>query len=203
LRARELKGKDDIISHRDVDMEQADKTEIEKSRTPEALYSAIEKCLAISEDLSRESAYREAQNALIRFRKIYSKLPDLPEHQEKAVVGLQKIMDWCIRAIDIVDSIVDSLDRSVIEGFICKLNKLKGLPTSGFPKFDQDVWKKAKDRAQRIVDKYQAGKKLPKGLSSYAYCGRRTKYLETASIISSLADVADRKAGRSNQLSHL
>jgi hypothetical protein len=181
-------------------MEQVGKTEIEKSETPEALYSAIEKCSAESEYLSRESAYREALNALIRFRKVYSKLPEKPDHQENAVAGLQDIMDWCVRAIDIVGQMVDGMDRQVIESFICKLNKLKGLPASGFPKFDEDVWKKAEDRAQRIVDKYQAGKKPPKGLSSYVYCRKRTKFLETASIISNLADVSDRKAGRSNKL---
>ena len=184
-------------------MEQRDKTEIEQSETPEALYSAIEKYSAVSEDLSRESAYREALNALIRFRKVYSKLPEKPDHQENAAAGLQDVMDWCVRAIDIVDHMVDDMDRNVIEEFICKLTKLKGLPASGFPEFDKDVWKKAEDRAQRIVDKYQAGKKPPKGLSIYDYCWGRTKYLETARIISSLADVADRKAGRSNKRSHL
>jgi len=184
-------------------MEQVDKTEIEKSGTPESLYSAIEKCSAASEDLSRESAYKEALNALIRFRKVYSKLPDFPDHKENAVAGLQEVMDWCVRAIDIVDHMVDDMDKNVIEGFICKLNKLKGLPASGFPKFDKDVWKKAEDRAQRIVDKYQAGKKPPNGLSSYAYCMKRTKFFEVASIISSLADVADRKAGRPDKWSHI
>jgi len=177
--------------------------EIEQSRTPEALYSAIEKYPAESEDLSRESAYREARNALIRFRKVYSKLPALPDHQENAVAGLQEVMDWCVRAIDIVGHIVDDLDRDVIEGFIRNLNKLKGLPASVFPKIRKDVWKKAEDRAQKIRDKYQAGKKKPRGLNTFTYCSRRTRFLDAASIISSLADVADRKAGRPNRWSHL
>ena len=56
-------------------MEQVDKTEIEQSVTPEALYSAIEKCSAAPEDISRESAYKEARNALIRFRKVCSGPP--------------------------------------------------------------------------------------------------------------------------------
>ena len=183
-------------------MEQRDKTEIEQSETPEALYSAIEKYSAVSEDLSRESAYREALNALIRFRKVYSKLPEKPDHQENAVAGLQDVMDWCVRAIDIVDHMVDNMDRNVIEGFICKLNKLKELPASGFPKFDEDVWKKAKDRAQRIVDKYQAGKKPPKGLDIYTFSRSRTKFDGVISIISDLKDVADRKTGRPNKWSH-
>ena len=174
-------------------MEQRDKTEIEQSETPEALYSAIEKYSAASEDLSRESAYREARNALIRFRKVYSKLPALPNHQENVVAGLQEIMDWCVRAIDIVGHMVDDMDRDVIEGFICKLNKLKGLPASGFPKVDNDVLKKAKDRAQRIVDKYQAGKKPSKRLSIDTYCFRLTKFSKVEIIISRLVEVANRR----------
>jgi hypothetical protein len=177
--------------------------EIEQSRTPEALYSAIEKYSAESEDLSRESAYREARNALIRFRKVSSKLPALPDHQENAVAGLQDVMDWCVRAIDIVDLMIDDMDRGVIEGFIRKLNKLKRLPALGFPKIHKDVWKKAEDRARRICDKYQTGKKRPRGLGTFNYCSRRTRFLYTASIISSLADVADRKAGKPNRWSHL
>lgn len=184
-------------------MEQVDKTEIEQSGTLESLYIAIEKCSTASEDLSRESAYREARNAVIRFRKVHSKLPALPDHQENAVAGLQEVMDWCVRAIDIVDLMVDDMDRGVIEGFIRKLNKLKGLPAACFPGIHGDVWKKAEDRARRVVDKYQAERKPPKGLGSYIYCGKRTKFLEVASIISSLADVADRKAGRSNKSSYL
>ncbi len=177
--------------------------EIEQSRTPEALYSAIEKHSVESKDLSRESVYREARNALIRFRKVYSKLPDLPEHLENAVVGLQEVMDWCIRAIDIVYHMVVDMDRSVIDGFISKLNKLKRLPASDFPEIHNDVWRKAEDRARRICDKYQTGKKRPRGLETFNYCSRRTRFLYTSSIISSLADVADRKAGKPNRLSHL
>ena len=177
--------------------------EIEQSRTPEALYSAIEKYSAESEDLSREIAYREALYAVIRFRKVYSKLPDLPDHSENAVAGLQELMDWCIRAIDIVDYMVGDMDRNVIEGFIRKLNKLKGLPASGFPKIHKDVWRKAEDRARRICDKYQTGKKRPRGLETFNYCSSRTRFRYTASIISSLADVADRKAGKPNRWSHL
>ncbi len=184
-------------------MEQVDKKQIEQSTTPEALYSAIEKCSAASEDLSRESAYREARNALIRFRKVYSKLPALPEHQENAIAGLQEVMDWCVRAIDIVDHMVDDMDGDVIESFIRKLNKLKGLPASGFPKIHKDAWKNAEDRAQRILDKYQAGKKRPRGLDTFSYCSKRTRFFYAASIMSSLADVADRKAGRPNRWSHL
>jgi len=177
--------------------------EIEQSKTPKALYSSIEKYSAESEDLSRESAYREARNALIRFRKVYSMLPALPDHQENSISGLQEVMDWCIRAIDIVDHLVDDMDSDVINGFIRELNKLKELPASGFPKIRKDVWKKAEDRAQRIVDKYQTGKKRPRGLGTFSYCSSRTRFFYTASIISSLADVADRKAGKPNRRSHL
>ncbi|MDH4203100.1 MAG: hypothetical protein OEV87_09415 [Phycisphaerae bacterium] len=184
-------------------MEQVDNTEIKKSETPEAFYSAIKKCLATSEDLSCESAYKEARNIIVRFRKVYSKLPDLPDHKEDAVVGLQEIMDWCVRAIDIVDHMTDDMDESIIEGFISILNKLKGLPASGFPNFDKAILKKAQDRAQKIVDKYRAGKKPPKGLNIYVFSRGRSKYSGIISIISSLKDVADRKAGRPDKLSHI
>ena len=176
--------------------------EIEQSKTPEELYSAIEKYSAESKDFNRESAYREARNALIRFRKVYSKLPSLPDLQENPIAGLQEVMDWCIRAIDIVDHLVDEMNRDVIDGFIHKLNKLMGLLASGFPKIDKDVWKKAEDRAQRIVDKYQTGKKRPRGLGTFSYCSSRTRFLYATSIISSLANVADRKAGKPNRWSH-
>ncbi len=184
-------------------MDQVDTTEIEKSGTPESLYSGIEKCSAASENLSRESAYRESLNALIRFRKVYSKLPVLPDHQEKAVAGLQVVMDWCVRAIDTVDHMVDDMDRNVIEGFICKLNKLKGLPALGFPKINEDVWKKAEDRAQRIVDKYQAGKKPSKRLSIGTFCFRLTKFSKVESIISKLAEVANRRIKGPDKQGHL
>jgi hypothetical protein len=184
-------------------MEQVDTKEIEQSRTPESLYSAIEKYSAAPENSSLETAYREAQNALIRFRKLYSKLPAKPNHQENPSAGLQEVMDWCVRSIDIIDHMVDDMDRKVIDGFISKLNKLKGLPASGFPKIHKDVWKKAEDRAQRICDKYQTGKKRPRGLDTFNYCSKRTIFLYTASIVSSLVDVADRKAGRPNRWSHL
>ncbi len=72
-------------------MEQVDKKEIEQSKTPESLYSAIEKCSAEPEGLSRENAYREARNALIRFRKVYIKLPDFPDRKENAVEDIPRL----------------------------------------------------------------------------------------------------------------
>ena len=65
----------------ETDMDQKDKTSIEQSAALEALYNAIEKSSAASEDES-QSAYREARNVLIRFRKVYAKLPALPSHQQ-------------------------------------------------------------------------------------------------------------------------
>lgn len=183
-------------------MEQVDTKEIEQSRTPEALYRAIEKYSAVPEGLSRGETYRESRNALIRFRKVYSKLPALPDHQDNTIAGLQEVMDWYVRAIDIVDHMVDYLDRNIIEGFIRNLKKLRGLPASGFPKIDKNVWKKAEDIAQKICDKYQAGKKRPRGLGTIDYSYKRTKFLDAASIISSLANVANRKAGKSNDRSY-
>jgi hypothetical protein len=168
--------------------------EIRQIKTPEALYSAIEKYLAEPEGLSCESVYREAQNSLIRFRRIYSKLPDRPSPKEDPVVGLQDVMDWCIRADEVINNMVDEMEKSVIEKFICKLNELKELPTSGFPQVNTDILEKAKDRAQRIVDKYQVGKKLSKRLSINTYCLRMTKFSEIEIIISRLVEVARERA---------
>jgi len=182
--------------------------DLKNCSTPEELYSVIEKYLNQAKDTALSSqdleiTYQEARNAVIRFRKVYKGLPTLPAYNNNITAGLQEVMDWCVRAINDVDHMVDNMDRNVIEGFIRKLNKLKGLPTSGFPKNHKDIWKKAEERAQRILDKYQAGKKKLRGLSTFYYCSRRTRFLNAASIISSLADVADRKAGRSNEWSYL
>lgn len=105
-------------------MEQMNMREIEQSETPEMLYKAVAKLNNVAEDSIRDGAYREARNALIRFRKVYSKLPSLPEHRKNTIAGLQETMDWCIRAIDVVDHMVDDMDESVIEGLLASLMNL-------------------------------------------------------------------------------
>jgi len=184
-------------------------TELKNCSAPEQLYTVIEKYLSQAKGASLgsqdlEVTYREARNAVIRFRKLYKGLPTLPAYNNNITAGLQEIMEWCIASIDVVDHMIDDMDRKVIDSFILNLNKLKGLPASGFPKIHKDIWKKAENRAQRICDKYQTGeKKRPRGLDALNYCSKRTRFIDSASIISSLADVADRKAGRPDRWSHL
>lgn len=184
--------------------------DLKNCSTPEELYRVIEKYLNQvndstlgSQDL--EVPYQEARNAVIRFRKLYKGLPTLPDYNNNITAGLQEIMEWCIAAIDIVHNMVRKLDSSIIEETIDLLKKLRELPASSFPTIDEHLWNKAKQRAQRIVDKYHASTSKRKAsmglLSSRHYM--RTRFLYAAEIISSLTEVARRKTRDSTLCSYL
>lgn len=64
---------------------------------------------------------------------------------------------------------------------------------------NEDGWRQAQERAQRIVDKYETGKKRPRGLNVWAYSGRRTRFLEATGIVTALADVASKRVERSKK----
>lgn len=176
--------------------------DLKNCSTPEELYSVIEKYLNQPKDTALSSqdlevTYQEARSTVIRFRKVYEGLPTLPAYNNNITAGLQEIMEWCIAAIDVVHNMVLDLDSAVIEETIGLLIKLKELPGFGFPTINEHLWNKAKERAQRIVDKYRANiskRKACRRLSSSIYF-RRTRFLYTAEIISSLAEVAGRKDG--------
>jgi len=140
--------------------------------------------------------YEDARMCALTFRKLCPTLPILPPHNNNAVAGLQEMAEWCIDAMDVVHNMVLRLDVAIIEETIGLLVKLRELPASCFPTIDERLWNKAKERAQRIVDKYRAStskRKACRGPLSPSYY-RRTRFLYAAEIISSLAELAGRKA---------
>jgi hypothetical protein len=184
-------------------MKDGRKMDIQTITTPEKLYQAVVDFLDSNYSEGHlVKTYDDACKCIIRFRGVYLELPAFYK-KDKPFDGLQDTMDWCTKASGVVDNIVDDLDRNVIEGFIRNLNKLKGLPASGFHKINKNIWEKAKERAQKILKKYKDSKKRPRGLDTFSYCSTRTRLSYAASIISNLADVADRKAGRPNRWSHI
>lgn len=97
--------------------------------------------------------YNDSRKCVIRLQGDYSALPALPTYKDKPLDGLQDVMDWCVKSIEIVDYIVFNLERQTISKVICQLKKLRDFPSRVLSLVNSKLKEQAQKEARKKAEK--------------------------------------------------
>jgi hypothetical protein len=113
----------------------------------------------------------------------------VPDHDSKASVGLQNLMQWCVEAKEAMRKLILNMDKQPISKVVKLIEKLKTEPDTGFPHIEEGIWENAVQRANKIIDRHANKQKTHNWRLGDSFQAYKSKFAFSAKIISELAEV--------------
>jgi len=128
---------------------------VDHCKTPRALYECLKETLewrSLFSPKELEDTVNIVRPKAIGFRNSFRKLPSIPPARSNPMATLQDIMQWCIDADQVVDSLVGHFDSRVLSGIITLLQECEQLDA---PLPSKDTFGKVMDKVDEIMKRHE------------------------------------------------
>lgn len=117
-------------------------------------------------------------------------LPCLPTYRENEPrAGLDDNLQWCDDAVEALTDVPARIDTDLITELIELLRHLRELPASQFPKIDEALFEKTRQRAQRVFDRLSTKNRRFRPIP-FEGCRNNPRLQWAASVVAQLARTA-------------